>query len=136
MRKIALTFALALMPVAVACSGGGGASPTTRATQGTVTSTPTGPLLHLSAGVFAEGTFRRVLEELFANASTRGNCPSFLALSDLGAGQRLEAENNRINASSPHLTPVAADEARAGQILKEVCRQLASQTPTAAPTAR
>ena len=135
LRWLVLASAVVLIGgAAVACSS---ASKTTSATQpaekqpggGDPTATTPGAVLHLSLGDYSSSDFHGIMERLFSNPWTRENCTTFLARSDLEVGRTIEFESTKVNPAAPHLTPVAADEATAGLIAKDVCRQY-QLTPT------
>lgn len=125
----------ALAGVAIAC-GGSGKSATTpisgTPTPISGTPTPNGPVLHLGAGYIPEGNFRHAVEFLIANPGVRDQrCAEFLALSDLDAERHFEDLNAQVNPHAPkNLTPVPAEQATAGGIIKAVCTDFLTVTPT------
>lgn len=126
------TVSVALLSLSAACGGSSAGEPTPPTPDPTVE----GRLLRLSVAEITESDFRGVMEYILANPGVReGRCAAFLAQTDLDAALTFEEANHGINPSTPSLTPVAEDQARAGQIIKETCRGFEDGTlPRATPT--
>lgn len=111
------------------------AAPSATLTPGALSPTPDGPILHLGVGEMTEGTFRGVMTTVLGSPYEFGNCAMFWSLSDIDAERALEAGTVKVNPKGTlHLTPVPDDQARAGQIIKEVCDKFATATATAPRT--